>query len=739
MNNHKIFSMCKLTAVAVSLALSCLVFSCCDKDSWPSQPDWNKLPNPDAQDDDALLRPADCVNKIIAHRGGASESGLPDNSIASFKYSMSLGVFGVECDAYWTSDNNIIIAHGDENCEINKLIPHDNSLAQIREAGKLSNGEQLPTLEDVLDVIMDEKSCTRLIIDIKKINVPSEQPLYVTKAAKRICEIITEKGAKHFVMLLCTGFDDSAMKTAWGYAQAAGLEIGMNSGKTAVSFGSMGFNWINLAASTQMGPEAGGTGARTLKEFADAGISVSVYNVDNKAGDGNAVYSESAVNYYVKNYASLKMICTNYPKWLIDKITSSVQTKYDGISSKEDFEAFKSTLVSDPSADIFTDDNGEVVLHSDIVLDNFSPVSEFSGILNGGGHKITINYSGDSQYVGLIKSLTGTVKNLTVAGSMSTTYADGIVYFGAIACTSEGAVFNNCKNVAEMKVSSPDAANSVYMGGMVGKTSGNVTFKDCVDSSKVQYMSGNALFYGAMFGATASDAGKFSMTSCSSTAKVEFGGTNKSAWNYVGGLVGKPISTVRTSNSGTDYHLIVSGCSFSGAISVTGGGKIRAGQLCSYSNASFKIENCYASGEITNIETSARDFVCGATVGFVEKEVEGLVYNCIFSGKHSSVAGPNNYIGGILGNTSDNTALVVDVCKTTAEAYVGAETVSSVGMLLGRPKAAGCMVSNCKIAGTILKAGVLTVITAENIENWMFTGSGTTASVELSGNGFNNE
>ncbi|MDP1315084.1 hypothetical protein, partial [Klebsiella pneumoniae] len=87
------------------------------------------------------------------------------------------------------------------------------------------NGEQIPVLEDFIREVMVEGSCTRLVVDIKKINMPVSQPQYVVNAARRICEIVTQMGARHFVHLHCTGSDDNAMKSAWGYACQAGLEI----------------------------------------------------------------------------------------------------------------------------------------------------------------------------------------------------------------------------------------------------------------------------------------------------------------------------------------------------------------------------------------------------------------------------------------------------------------------------------------------------------------------------------
>jgi hypothetical protein len=63
-----------------------------------------------------------------------------------------------------------------------------------------------------------------------------------------------------------------------------------------------------------------GDGQRTIDEFKNAGMQISVFNIDSQSGDGNAVYSEEAVNYYINRYADLRFICTNYPKWMLSKL-----------------------------------------------------------------------------------------------------------------------------------------------------------------------------------------------------------------------------------------------------------------------------------------------------------------------------------------------------------------------------------------------------------------------------------
>nr|MBP6453455.1 glycerophosphodiester phosphodiesterase [Alistipes sp.] len=417
----KIFS---LTAAAL------LLFACTD-DEWPAQPDWSQIPNPDEEVDDGLLKPAACTNNIVAHRGGATECKAPDNSLASLRYAIGQGCYGSECDIYWTKDDNVVVAHADGQCRINGMHPWEHTLAELRAGGGLSNGEQLPSLEDFLGEVMKEGCPTRLWLDIKNITYPSTLTEYAINAARRSCEIATEMGAKHFVEFICTG-NTTVMKSAFAYAGAAGIPIGWMSNRPAGEYVGLGYSWANLSAASYMSAEAGGKGTRTLEEFEKEGVALSVFNVDRQAGDGNAVYTTEAVDYYCSAAGRFKALCTNYPAWLIEKVEAAAKV-YDGIRSEADLRAFAAEVAVDPTAKRFQNAAGEVVLHTDIaVSEAWTPIAGFAGVLDGNGKTLTVNYSGSDEQAGIFATLDGTVKNLRVAGSFTTT-ATAKVTLGAVA------------------------------------------------------------------------------------------------------------------------------------------------------------------------------------------------------------------------------------------------------------------------------------------------------------------
>lgn len=271
----------------------------------------------DGDQGDIVTEPAECTNRVVAHRGGARESGKPDNSRAGLYYTMNLGCYAMECDIYWTKDNNVVIAHATDTYFINGLKPWEHTLLELRKAGKLKNGEELPTLEDFLNIVQVKNNCTKLCLDIK--NLDSDLTAYPIKAVQRACEIIKEHKAEKFCEFICTG-NETVARGAAACMVAYGIPVGWMANKAPSGHKAAGFKWANLSAASYMNPY--GNGSRTIDEFKNAGMEISVFNIDMASGDGNAVYSNEAVNYYVSRYADLRFICTNYPAWMLKKLTN---------------------------------------------------------------------------------------------------------------------------------------------------------------------------------------------------------------------------------------------------------------------------------------------------------------------------------------------------------------------------------------------------------------------------------
>lgn len=295
------------------VAATAVFAASCEKDNWPDQPDWSTITPPD-QPIGPSEKPAECNNIVVAHRGGSSEAGkaAPDNSIASLIYAMELGCYASECDIYWTKDNNVIVAHADGQCRINGYHPWEATVAEIRKAGNLSNGEIIPTLEEFIDKVMEKKPdgtayCTRLWLDIKNITVPSTLTQYPIAATQRACEIIKEKGAQNFVEFICTG-NAIVMDASFSAANNAGINIGWMANRAVNEYTSRGYKWANLSLDYMNDGTHKGT--RTIREFTDKGLAFSVYNAD----------TDADMDYYISHSESMKAICTNYPRKLLGKM-----------------------------------------------------------------------------------------------------------------------------------------------------------------------------------------------------------------------------------------------------------------------------------------------------------------------------------------------------------------------------------------------------------------------------------
>ena len=258
---------------------------------------------------DRPTEPAKCSNKVVAHRGGSSECGAPDNSRASLKYAMSLGCYAMECDIYWTKDNDVVIAHATDTYYINGLRPWENTLEQLRRAGKLKNGEELPSLSDFLDIVQVDGNCTKLCLDIK--NLDGNLTDYPIKAVQRACEIIAARKAEKFCEFICTG-NKTVARGAAACQVKYGIPVGWMSPDGPSTHLSYGFTWANLSTE-YVQPYGTSTTKRTIDEYLKAGMQFSVFNVDK-------TNSDEVVAYYVSRYKDLRCICTNYPKWLLSKL-----------------------------------------------------------------------------------------------------------------------------------------------------------------------------------------------------------------------------------------------------------------------------------------------------------------------------------------------------------------------------------------------------------------------------------
>lgn len=120
-------------------------------------------------------------NPVIAHRGAWKKNNLPENSIASLKEAIRLKCYGSEFDVHLTADGVLVINHDDDFQGMNIATSTYEALRQH----KLSNGEEIPTLENYLKTGKEQKS-TKLILEIK----PDKDPERMRKITDRVVAMV---------------------------------------------------------------------------------------------------------------------------------------------------------------------------------------------------------------------------------------------------------------------------------------------------------------------------------------------------------------------------------------------------------------------------------------------------------------------------------------------------------------------------------------------------------------------
>ncbi|MBP7506991.1 MAG: glycerophosphodiester phosphodiesterase [Prolixibacteraceae bacterium] len=143
---------------------------------------------------------------IIAHRGGGRTADhLPysENSIEMINFSEQIGSTGIEIDVQLTKDNIPVLYHDpDLNIRLIKKGPligfiKDYNLNQLKKLVKLIHGEQIPTLEEALDFVIEKTQISLILLDIKN----SESFNFVIPIQKKYIDIAREKGKEVEILI----------------------------------------------------------------------------------------------------------------------------------------------------------------------------------------------------------------------------------------------------------------------------------------------------------------------------------------------------------------------------------------------------------------------------------------------------------------------------------------------------------------------------------------------------------
>ena len=256
------------------------------------------------------------------------------------------------------------------------------------------------------------------------------------------------------------------------------------------------------------------------------------------------------------------------------------------------------------------------------MTNTYSDYVAFGGVFDGDGHTISgLKIDNSAQYQALFGYVKGgTIQNLTVAGSVTTSsssgYAAGIVAYGS------PVTLENCTNLATV-----GASQKGYAAGIVASAGAGSTITGCTNEGKI---SGAGDYVG---GILATGTGTTVISRCINSGEIISTG-KPGSYNYsVGGIAGSlSSSTVELcGNTGT----------------VTSTLKRTAGIVGSFGGTMTK---CFNSGSITGIYAS------GGIVGSISA-ANASVTDCYNTGSILCNAPTAQYkdsnakgVGGIVGN-----------------------------------------------------------------------------------------
>lgn len=295
---------------------------------------------------------------------------------------------------------------------------------------------------------------------------------------------------------------------------------------------------------------------------------------------------------------------------------------------EHEFEYDQYTISSPEDLHKMDDKGEEFNLIADLDLSSYTswtPISNFSGILNGNGHKITglkLSVSSSESYKGLFSVISGTVKDLTVSGNVT---ANGQASYIGILCGENRGTIQNVTVTGSVS-----AQYSDFVGGVAGS------------STTPLFQSVNA---------TVSVRGR----------------------NYTGALAGAIVY-----NGGYEGTVL-------SAITVTGtvNGENQVGGIA----GSFKIENAPSTVLLNDFENNTTVEALFNSAGGLFGELvigSGSARARIYGAKNNCTVKGVKYVGGLVGYAPGVSEIVEsqNLADITGETYVGGFVGSASNALL---------------------------------------------------------
>ena len=159
--------------------------------------------------------------RIVAHRG--VHTSAPENSREALRAALEANYYGSETDIRMSSDNTLFVIHDQyfdranhksSTISTNNLEIENNTASTIKSACTLTNGEVLPTLEELLDIMKESQyigKSTKLVIEVKTNKKGGTTSLANTKnVAKVAMDLVNTKGLNDRVEYIAFSWDTCA-------------------------------------------------------------------------------------------------------------------------------------------------------------------------------------------------------------------------------------------------------------------------------------------------------------------------------------------------------------------------------------------------------------------------------------------------------------------------------------------------------------------------------------------------
>ena len=222
--------------------------------------------------------------------------------MAALRKAIELGCYASECDINLSSDGRAVVLH---DGSWGGLVVKDHSYAELCNAGKLANGEDVPLLEDFIYEVASQKSksITRLWIDCKSLSDAeggNAQSIAAAQAAAKLIRMYHAEDRVAFIVGRIAVWR-KAQEAADGDWPVAYMNYDLTPETFLSQVAASDAPWANFKLGSF------GMDDEKLKSWEDAGIKMSFYDVDSPEQWA-----------WWKPYSSRIKACTNSPEALID-------------------------------------------------------------------------------------------------------------------------------------------------------------------------------------------------------------------------------------------------------------------------------------------------------------------------------------------------------------------------------------------------------------------------------------